>query len=220
MILGVAQVVFNVSDLDRSSRELEAKGYRTAFAESELPSHPAKSAFRRASNGDLEMVHLASPNGGLAIEFTHYPDSASAGATAYRTPVQEFLDGGRLAVSASAPEASTRFWCEGAGFREEVTGGRSLTFAAALPAWRLTLDLTPAAARPEPTTVDAHGCVLVTLLSTNASEDRGRLAELSTGRVSDLWEERVGGRDIRVAIVEGPSGELLELLELGGRATR
>lgn len=86
---------------------------------------------------------------------------------------------------------------------------------AMFPAWQLRVALQPSSGERPHTSVDADGCVLVTLLTTTIERELERLA--ATGlllRFTSAWEEQVGGRTVTVAIVEGPSGELVELLQV------
>jgi hypothetical protein len=88
-------------------------------------------------------------------------------------------------------------------------------FGAALPAWRLAITTTDGPGRTGTTTVDADGCVLVSLVTSNVDAE---LARLHRGgvlrRATTTWDEDVAGRTLRVAIVEGPAGELVELLQI------
>jgi hypothetical protein len=76
-----------------------------------------------------------------------------------------------------------------------------------VPSLRLELDLRE---QPgvEPGVVDADGCVLVTLLSTSAFADADRFGPAAK------WTETIGGRELAIAMIRGPGGEPVELLEL------
>ena len=57
--------------------------------------------------------------------------------------------------------------------------------------------------------------MLVSLVTSNVDAE---LARLHRGdvlrRATAAWDEDVAGRTLRVAIVEGPAGELVELLQI------
>lgn len=205
MILGVAQIVVNVADLDGAAAPLLAAGFQESFRAIALPNHAHKRPVQSGDRETLDMAHLT-PAGGVAIELTAYAGAPPAGATVYT------LKDAELTLTASDPGASTRFWAQ-LGFAETAPG--RLENRAMLPAWRLTITVEPATAERSPrTTVDADGCVLVTVLTTNVEQELARL--LDTGfllRSTAAWTEQIADRSPTVAIVEGPSGELVELLQ-------
>jgi hypothetical protein len=212
MILGVAQVVVNVRDLDGAARELLDASYTQTFAERGLPNHGAKAPFQASARAALDMAHFTPPRPAPAVELTAYAGDPPGGAAAYRLEHEDGVPV-RAVVDAVDPAASARFWREGLGF--EHAGEGLLRSRAMLPAWRLEVLLRPADGLTAPTTVDAEGCVLLTVLTTDARAEleRGGLKDLAR-RSSEVWEEPVAGRNLRVALVEGPSGELVELLQL------
>jgi hypothetical protein len=205
VILGVAQLVFNVPDLDAAAAPLVAAGCEETFRATRLPNHPHKRPVQSDERAALDMAHFTPP-AGVAIELTRYEGAPPAGATVYRHE-----DGG-VTLTACDPAASVGLWAE-LGFGESGPG--RLENRAMLPAWRLAMAIEPAAGERRPrTTVDADGCVLVTLLTTDLDKELARL--LDTGfllRSTAAWTEQIADRSPTVAIVEGPSGELIELLQ-------
>jgi hypothetical protein len=204
VILGVAQIVLNVADLDAAAAPLLAAGCEETFSVVALPNHPAKRSMQSQERASLDMRHFSAPEG-VAVELTRYGGAPPAGAIVYRR------DGEGLALHAAEPAASEQFWSE-LGFAA-VAPGR-LENRAMLPAWRLAITLEPLEEPRRPTTVDAAGCVLVTMLTTDVDRELARLAD--TGlllRSTAVWNEEIADRTPRVAMIEGPSGELIELLE-------
>lgn len=210
MIVGVAQIVLNVADLDVASQRFTGDGWTTSFRCTEIPNHAAKHAFQATPRAALDMVHFAKTDT-TAVEITSYAGGPPAGETAY-----ELTDGG-VHVRACDPQASKRFWIA-LGFVEREQG--ALEARALMPAWRLRVVI-EAVDGPRPrTSVDADGCVLVTVLTTAIEPDLERLR--ATGLLvqsSPPWAELIAERTTTVAIVEGPSGELVELLQ-APRASR
>lgn len=209
MIAGVAQVVVNVEDTADEGAALERAGYRRTFTQLGLSNQPAKEPFQAAPRQRLDLAHFVPPTPGPAMELTAYDGGPPAGVAAYR------LAGTRLSFSASRLEESLDFWTSGLGFRADAL---RLTFPAPVPAWRLELDVDPGPIPDEEPTVDAQGCVLVTMVVTALEHDLERLVGGTTLRRSEIWEERVANRNLRVALVAGPSGELVELLEIASKA--
>ena len=210
MILGAAQVVINVDSLEPAERELAAAGYTETFREAVLSNHPAKAPFQARPRAQLAMSHFTPPSPGMAVELTAYAGDTPNGAAAYELVRSgELVEAGR--VHGAVPGASRAFWADGLGFRDARD---ALEFPAVSAAWRLRVLLEPREGTTPATSVDASGCVLVTMLTTDLERDLATLAAgQALGRTTRPWTERVGGRDVTVAIVEGPSGELVELLQ-------
>jgi hypothetical protein len=192
VIVAVAQIVINTADADAAAQALQARGYERKFAERGLANHPAKAHLQAAARTRLDLLHLTPPQPGPAIEITAY-DGAPAGRAAYE------WDGAGVTATVSDAAASRAFWTS-LGFR----GDDVLEFPAPLPSMRLALALRE---RPdaEPATVDADGCVLVTLLSTDVEAD-------APG--ADIWTETIDGRALRIGMIRGPGGEPVEILQL------
>lgn len=216
MILGIAQLIVNVADLDGAAADLEHRGYRESFRELRLPNAEEKHILQGAARDRLDMIHFAAPEETMAIELTRYAGAPPTGRAAYRIELTESGTVERVVAEVPDPAASVAFWQEGLGFRAaETRDGWQLDHPALVPAWRLSLTLVPATGPTlEPATVDADGCVLVTALTTDAAADLARLRELGARRATEVWSERVSQRPLRVAMVEAPGGELVELLEL------
>jgi len=220
VILGVAQVVVNVESLPDAERVLQSAGYVRSFAEDALPNHPAKAPFQATVRDRLALAHFAAPGAAPAIELTQYAGAPPRGEAAFRLVASAALPGiadevgsdpPSVPVAVRVPGRSDAFW-QAIGF---VDDGFALSFPALMPSWRLRLERDTGRERSN-ATVDARGCVLVTMLSTDVAGDLRRLENLVL-RSSAAWAETVGGRPLRAALVEGPAGELVELLELGMR---
>lgn len=204
MIVGVAQLVLNVADLDTASERYLADGWKAGFRCDGIPNHPSKRPLQARERSALDMVHLARP-GTPAVEITSYADGPPAGATVY-TPMER---GVRLA--ACDAQASERFWCA-LGFTRRPDG--LLEARAVLPTWRLCVALDHVDGPRPRTSLDASGWVLVTVLTTAIHADLERL--IATGLLvqsAGPWDEQIAERPTTVAVVEGPSGELVELLQ-------
>jgi catechol 2,3-dioxygenase-like lactoylglutathione lyase family enzyme len=213
MTVGAAQVVVNVADLDAVCGSYLARGWEETFRARRLPNHPAKIPFQAIERSALDMSHLAL-DATPAVEVTRYAGHPPAGATVYELDGAALRGGAVVGVRTCEPRASHAFW-RALGFAqrdENVLEARAM-----LPAWQLQVALRPSGGERPHTSVDAEGCVLVTLLTTAIERELERLA--ASGlllRFTAAWEEEVGGRMVTVAFVEGPSGELVELLQVSG----
>jgi len=208
MIVGVAQIVFNVADLDRTCGPYLDAGWQETFRVEGLANHRAKAALQASERSVLDMVHLTPP-AGTALEVTSYGGEGPAGETVY-----EFE--GHLRVRVVEPQRSRAFW-QALGFSEQGDG--LLAARAMLPSWQLKVELQAGEGARPATSVDADGCVLVTVLTTAIEPELERLKHTDLLlRFTPSWSEQIGNRTAVVAIVEGPSGELVELLEAPRRS--
>jgi hypothetical protein len=207
LIAGVAQVVANAADLDVAAARFVERGMAETFRVDGLANHAAKQPFQAEERGSLDMLHLSAP-GTLAVEITAYVGAPPAGSPSYEFDPAA----GEASVRTRDIDASRRFWTEALRFADQ--GGGVLGFPAPLPAWRLRVRLEAVEGGPAPVTVDADGWVLVTVLTTDMEADLGRLeASGLVLRSTPSWREAIGDREAHVALVEGPGGELVELLE-------
>jgi hypothetical protein len=231
VILGAVQVVVNVADLAAAEAPLTAAGFTRSFHEPRLGSHPAKDIMLSGKRDALAMVHLAPPSlphtsvegrrnrsmsGSVvprrlrpapAIELTAYAGGAPAGIAAFT-----MHDSHEVVTVTDDRRASGAFWD---ALNAPRTDDGARRFTAALPAWRLTVTTADGLGRAGQTTVDADGCVLVSLVTSNVDAELARLHRSDVlRRATEAWDEDVAGRTLRVAIVEGPAGELVELLQI------
>jgi catechol 2,3-dioxygenase-like lactoylglutathione lyase family enzyme len=210
MIVGVAQIVLNVADLDQASAPYLADGWRETFRVQSIPNHAAKASLQATPRRALNMVHLTPPEGG-AVELTCYEGAPPIGGTVYEVD-------DHVRVHAAELERSHTFWLA-LGFSERADG--LLEARAMLPGWRLAVELVRSDRVGPATSVDADGCVLVTVLTTAIEPELERLRGMGLLlRFTPSWTEQIGTRTATVAIVEGPSGELVELLQAPRRAER
>ncbi len=226
MILGVAQIVANVHDLSFSVQALCATGWQVTFRD-ELANHPAKTPLQSRVRTRMSLVHLNPPAPIPAIELTSYVGEQSSARAAFEAAVPGLPRGAVPGVSpaertmsvrlpAAEPEASLAWWCEGLSFwpTRARADEQELEFRALLPSWRLSLVIARCSPDASSATVDACGVVLVTMVSTDIEADLARVGRTSGSSVcTGPWEEDVGGRRLRVAMVRGPSGEIVELLQ-------
>lgn len=217
MIAGVAQIVLNVADLDAVVEEHLAAGYTESFRVDDIPNDASKDGFHSVPRERLDMSHLARPNE-LAVELTRYAGEPPGGRAPFR--VLRAADGGvaEVEVPTARIDDSRRFWIDGLRFRPTSGDENVLEFLGPAPALNLRVVL-----RQEdvaaPATLDADGCVLVTMLATRLAEDLEALGRLGLlVRSPAPWKEAIGDRSVEITVLEGPGGELIELLQAPRRS--
>lgn len=119
-------------------------------------------------------------------------------------------------------DASTHFFREvlkartlGAG----TTGGRAwraLEFSAPIARWRLRLLLAAATGRTEcqPLMLDSTGFPCIALLTSDIAKDSAVIERALNRPLDGRFAMEVNGKPLEIAIVRGPSGELVELIEV------
>lgn len=232
MILGAAQVVVNVASLRRAERALGDYGYRRTFAEPHLNCDPAKRPLLSRDRPTLALAHYAAPTGGTPVELTMYGGGPPGGDAAFqllrpRLDLERALphckgQGARVEAPAEVQLASdggdeeVRFWSE-VGFAPTGSSSDPVGFRlrGVVANMRVGLRLDAAASPVTQPTLDAHGCVALTLVTTTIDADCRRSVAAGAAReVCGPWHERVGGRELRVAMLQAPSGAIVELIQL------
>jgi len=127
---------------------------------------------------------------------------------------------------------SIDFWTRQLGMRLErespshgLCGWARLEMPSPVPAWRLTVVLVEDSETARaPRSLDALGLTSVCLISTDIGADVERLAACPGAGFGRPFRIDIAGRSLRVCMGHGPSGELIELLQVetppGRAATR
>jgi hypothetical protein len=123
---------------------------------------------------------------------------------------------GAVIVRARRPDASAIFW-QMLGFTLLSTQdvGYTLAFPGTLLSMPLTVMLVPSASSPCPgSKVDDLGCSLVALITRNLPADRAVLTAHHYV-CSEVGRFTINGRALNICMTSGPSGEMVELIEVG-----
>lgn len=123
-------------------------------------------------------------------------------------------------VGLPCPDVATagHFWEAGLGFQRVKEGTspapwRLVAFQGGFPNWRLRVLLVEDAPQA-PTFIDDEGFSCVTLYVSNLEECLASLAGLGATEVSAPNPLFVNQKQVRLAFLRGPSGEVIELLEV------
>ncbi len=129
------------------------------------------------------------------------------------------LERGCLVHRVSDMEAARRFWVEGLGFQPEgaqdkMAGSLQLRFPALMPQWRARLRLLVSTDAPAPALLDGPGFRVVSMVSTQFEQDRARVMARGGVRASTgVMEEVIGGKKMRLDLLEGPDGVMVEIFQ-------
>lgn len=240
-IIGVDHVQFAVRDVGASARYLAGHGYELSFREADFNAE-ARSYFRgvkkemaylKRGASRVEVITgsdhegerrylpvfdaLASPAHLPALDMATFrafwhDELASAGIS--RGGEAPILDGVILRVS--RPEHSCHFF-QRLGFALIARDDDWYTLA--FPRNLLSMPLTISLARQRfdhaaEARVDDLGCSSIALLTRNLGADRA-LLEKERFAVSEVTRFCINRKDLTICFAAGPSGELVELIEMG-----
>lgn len=112
---------------------------------------------------------------------------------------------------------SRRFWCDGAGFRLQAQSDDALllSFPALMSGWKLDIALVAGGNRGERSgMLDDAGWNCLSLLVDDLEGAAQRLCQNGGKDQTDVIRVAVGGRQLDILFLRGPSGEIVELLDL------
>lgn len=205
MILGFAHLTINRGDLAAAEGEWLALGYaRDAFYRG-VANHPAKRVFADRYQPQHDLLLLRG-SGLWPLELTCHGATEGENRQLAWAP-----DAIRLTLS--DPEPLRRLLLEGLGFA--AAEANELRLDSRLPAWSCRLRLQVGAS--EPVRLDAAGPTCLAFYSNRIEEDAARLIALGASDCSGVFDLTLGERDMRIALLRGPGGPLLELINLRTR---
>lgn len=125
-----------------------------------------------------------------------------------------------LLVAVADPSLAEKFWCDGLGCRVVNRGTAEnnqhwtrVAFRAPIRTWALDVILAQGD-RPESVShVDASGFPCLALISNHIDKDTQTVAELVGQPALAKFNLEVGGKLLRIVLVHGFDGELIELIE-------
>ncbi|MFT5284587.1 MAG: catechol 2,3-dioxygenase-like lactoylglutathione lyase family enzyme [Planctomycetota bacterium] len=239
--IGIDHVQFSVPDLTASTEFLQRLGWELEFCEpnfarTERPyfREIGKSmAYLKQGRAAIELIDASDRAGSaswLPVFSGHVPgqqcEEVETPFEKLEVEVQE-LGTRCLCVDAEAeqvqleqvvlrsadPESSAAF-LESLGFRREAIGDvLQLRFPASIIGMGLTVSIIPGDVASGDF-VDDLGLCLIALISKDLEAD---LAELRAGgfETTDIFNYQINGRSISNLISRGPSGEMIELIQIG-----
>lgn len=207
MILGVDHLCRASRDVNADIVRFSKQRYRVLFAGIALPVHAAKVPFLRLPSAAHDAVFLTSP-GCVSVEVVRH-DGAGMGCTPYdyRPGV-----GNVVSVACRCPAESERFWTNGLGFHRTEAPGECV-FLSPVPAWRATVRLNDAPGTPD-AYLDDEGWTCLSLIVRDVESVRRRLLPFIPEPAGEVYPLSFPDRSLSLCFLRGPSGEIVELLEL------
>lgn len=119
-----------------------------------------------------------------------------------------------VALGCSDIERSATFWTQGLGLKKvpSVGSGRWLQLRSLSRSWDLTLLLYPLPSGTRRMYLDDAGCNCLSFLTRGHENWRAQRMQHGASEHGESFVIAVGGRQVQVAFLRGPDGELVELL--------
>jgi hypothetical protein len=128
-----------------------------------------------------------------------------------------------LGVPVAEMEPALRLWRDGLQFREGTAGAASgqrwceLVFRTPVAHWSARVILFEGSSEQSPPMLDQPGFPCLALLSTNLERDSERLQRQGAAETTGAFALEVDGKPLKVALLRGGNGEILELIDASGR---
>lgn len=238
MILGVDHIALSCVDLQGSVAAIQRAGYQVKFIEADLMNHSSKKPFLSVYQ-PVHSVAYCLAESGIAVELTAHGGIPSKSAAGYQPRISKelwriagaepFFDTDyegfdSLIRSVEVPvmnvEQSFLFWTKGLGAREDLRSldppvrARRLRWQSPISRWSLELILRETKIPTAQRCLDDAGFPCLAFLTNDAAADRSRLMELGVSQASEPSRHRVNGKSLMISFLRGPSGELVELIEV------
>ncbi|MEI7752744.1 MAG: hypothetical protein WCJ71_11740, partial [Candidatus Omnitrophota bacterium] len=125
-----------------------------------------------------------------------------------------------VALPVAQLSKSSVFWQAGLGFRQTATGylqtgeqWESYIFPSPVKRWMLDFVLIEAPKSKERTMLDAPGFRCLALITTDLVADLKKLAGVGGVEISEPFGLLMNQKMLRIALLRGPSDEIVELIE-------
>jgi len=240
MIVGVSHLTVACPTLNIDIVQSLANGGEVDFYEQNLPSHSTKSIFLSRS-ADLHGIAYVRFNEGLPIELVSYyrepagfpgvfqpyygTDMLSSVPPAAATAMEEVgITSGLNGVSVASADLgrSVHFWTQAMGYRK-VTCSQDVDPSNAwillrrespIAQWRLNLLLHHEQEVIPFPFLDGPGTTCLAHLSSSIELDLPSLLKGGGEAATEPFEMMINGKKLKIAIVRGPSGEYIELIQV------
>jgi hypothetical protein len=200
MILGFAHLAVNVSDLLGAEALWCKEGYTRSALYLAAPNHPSKKQYTSTYHPSHDLMLLTGAHL-WPLELTCHGATYS---------VNKQLKWGREFILITVPDPAPlqRLLVDGLGFR--MTEDGSLILNSCLPGWtcRLRLQMGETA----PVSLDRTGPTCLAFYCNQIEEDTQRLLGLGAKDNIEPFDISLGARDMTIAMLRGPGGLLIELI--------
>jgi len=240
MIIGMDHIALSTQNAEEDAAALRPLGYHLKFLQRSIPNASQKQPFLREYQPTHTIAYCRNGQG-LAVELTEHGKILHRSARTYGIYASaenpQVLRG--VSLRTADVEASLRFWKDGLGlepvrrtleqpvvprqFQELVPPGLTadsvaaashrLAACAPAPAWCVEMALVEAEISGDLPMLDDIGFTCLCLLSTSIERDLARAVRAGGTQATTIFPVEVNGRLLRVAMLRGPGGEIIELIQ-------
>lgn len=205
MIIGLSHISVNTTSIVKKKEEYLRNQWHLLFAEHNLLNSPSKKEFLNEYN-DKHHICVLTKEANNDIEIVEHGKKRFKGNNIY------FLENNTININCNSFENSYKFWTKGMGFSKN--GDIYNKFSPFLK-WNCRIKLIPFKGNTN-CFLDGDGVSCLAFFSTDLNKDTSLLlqGENYCTKHSGNFNLTVNGKNLMINIVRGPSGELVELIQL------
>ncbi len=203
MIVGLSHVTINSIDINKMRHKYLDDDWNEIFFARDIYNHPAKKSLLNHYE-ELHQLCILKKNGRNTVELVQHGSQEFAENNVYRNNWD-----GSIEIQCCSYESSLAFWCKGMGFVED---GGFLVYSSPIPEWNSKLKLSETNAKPI-SKLDNIGTSCLAFFSTDIGADISQL-KAANATATDIMTLRINNKNLRICMLQAPSSEIVELIEI------
>lgn len=217
MIIGTSHISYSSYEIEKDVQKYIAKGYSLKFLEKDIDNSIQKKLFLNRYSSKHSLAVLSGKNG-FNLELVEHHPLKKTDLEPNNNIMINFCDGYIESVEYRVKnfDLSVLFWEELLGFSIIETDKSicSLEKKTVIPQWGSKVKLHKTRRNISTPKLDAKGATSFAFLSTNLSSDLFKMHQSSHVVCGEPFKLEVNGNVLNIAFIQGPSQELIELIEL------
>lgn len=205
MILGVDHLALNVIDTDKANDDLISQDFQCVFIERDVPNNIAKIPLLKTYQAKHDLGVFRPKGGGVPVEITNHGPSfpGTEGPFSYK--------GGYIELRTPNVNKEKEFWLGEMGFM--LGDDNSMQLRRPVPNWSCTLQLIEDSTIM-PYTLDSMGYTCLAFTARNINDLLVRIVSGGGKDATRVFESKVNGREMDIAMFRTPAGAICELIEI------
>lgn len=203
MILGVDHLALSTSDMQKSKKELIARGYELFFHEDDIKNDLNKKKLLRHYQEGHTLAFFYSANG-VALELTDH-------GTIYQGTATYYHDNERIILNTPNLSVDKKFFLDVLKFKE--LSANRLIFSGFVPRLSCILELVANENMPLPT-LDTEGSNCLAFLTNNLDSVMDNAVKLGAWDAIRLDPLTVNSRQLKIGMYRIPGGAICEFIQV------